>query len=96
MKVINIQAAKTHLSRIVDQAAAGEEIVIAKAGKPLVKIIPYAVARKPRVGGQLKGLIHESDGAWAPDAALETEMTRTSLYPDADDQPARRVAEDSP
>lgn len=94
MKVINIQAAKTHLSRLVDQAAAGEEIVIAKAGKPLVKIIPYAVSRKPRVGGQLKGLIHETDDAWTPDTVLETEMTQTSIYPPSGDQPAQRVAED--
>ncbi len=94
MKVINIQAAKTHLSRLVDQAAAGEEIVIAKAGKPLVKIIPYAVARKPRTGGQLKGLIHETADAWAPDSGLETEMTQTSIYPIGSDQPAQRVAED--
>ncbi|MCC6414527.1 MAG: type II toxin-antitoxin system Phd/YefM family antitoxin, partial [Opitutaceae bacterium] len=34
MNTINIQAAKTHLSRLVEQAAAGEEIVLAKAGKP--------------------------------------------------------------
>ncbi len=94
MKMINIQAAKTHLSRIVERAAAGEEIILAKAGKPLVKIIPYVVARKPRVGGQLKGNIHETSDAWEPDTALETEMTQTSLYPTDSDQPAQRVAED--
>ena len=94
MKVINIQAAKTHLSRIVDQAAAGEEIILAKAGKPLVKIIPYAVARKPRLGGQLKGKIHETPDAWAADTALETEMIETSIYPLNVDSSAQRVAED--
>ena len=94
MKMINIQAAKTHLSRIVERAAAGEEIILAKAGKPLVKIIPYAVSRKPRIGGQLKGKIHETSDAWAPDTSLETEMTHTSLYPIGSDQPAQRVAED--
>jgi len=39
MQTINIHEAKTHLSRLVDQAAAGEPFVIAKAGKPLVKVI---------------------------------------------------------
>jgi prevent-host-death family protein len=39
MQTINIHEAKTHLSRLVDQAAGGEPFVIAKAGKPLVKVI---------------------------------------------------------
>jgi prevent-host-death family protein len=39
MQTINIHEAKTHLSRLVDQAANGEPFVIAKAGKPLVKVI---------------------------------------------------------
>jgi len=49
MKVVNIQAAKTHLSRLVEEAAAGEEIVIAKAGRPYVKLVscvPSTTARK--------------------------------------------------
>lgn len=41
MLIINIHEAKTHLSRLVEQAAHGEPFVIAKAGKPLVKVIPY-------------------------------------------------------
>lgn len=40
MRVINIHEAKTHLSRLVDQAAKGEPFVIAKAGAPLVKVMP--------------------------------------------------------
>ncbi len=68
--------------------------MIAKAGKPLVKIIPYAVAKKPRVGGQLKGKIHETPDAWAPDTALEAEMTQPSFYPVDTDQPESLVAED--
>lgn len=40
MQTINIHQAKTHLSRLVDQAAKGEPFVIAKAGKPLVKVVP--------------------------------------------------------
>ena len=37
---VNIHDAKTHLSRLVDQAAKGEPFIIAKAGKPLVKVVP--------------------------------------------------------
>ncbi|MBK1718155.1 type II toxin-antitoxin system Phd/YefM family antitoxin [Thiocystis violacea] len=40
MRTINIHEAKTHLSRLVEQAAAGEPFVIAKAGRPLVKVLP--------------------------------------------------------
>jgi prevent-host-death family protein len=40
MKAVNIHEAKTHLSRLVDQAAKGEPFIIAKAGKPLVKVTP--------------------------------------------------------
>lgn len=48
MKVLNIQEAKTHLSRLVEQAMAGEEIVIAKAGRPCVRLtrcVPETSAR---------------------------------------------------
>ena len=60
MKTINIHDAKTHLSRLVDQAAKGEPFVIAKAGKPLVKVMalnaPEAsqVARRGFMAGQIK------------------------------------------
>jgi prevent-host-death family protein len=40
MQTVNVHAAKTHFSRLVDQAAAGEEIIIAKAGKPVAKLVP--------------------------------------------------------
>jgi prevent-host-death family protein len=40
MQTVNIHNAKTHLSRLVDQAAKGEPFIIAKAGKPLVKVVP--------------------------------------------------------
>lgn len=40
MHTINIHEAKTHLSRLVDQAATGEAFIIAKSGKPMVKVIP--------------------------------------------------------
>lgn len=53
---INIHAAKTHLSRLVEQAAAGEEIIIAKAGKPMARLVPLEPARRqPRKLGTLAG-----------------------------------------
>jgi prevent-host-death family protein len=47
MRTINLHDAKTHLSRLVDQAAAGEAFIIAKAGRPLVQVIPLDAPPKP-------------------------------------------------
>jgi prevent-host-death family protein len=67
MQTINIHEAKTHLSRLVERAAAGEEIVIAKAGKPLARLVPYApTARAPRRLGMFKGEIDIPDDFDAP------------------------------
>jgi prevent-host-death family protein len=52
---VNLHDAKTHLSRYVDRALAGEEVVIARAGKPLVRLIPVESQLAPRLGGFLKG-----------------------------------------
>jgi prevent-host-death family protein len=54
---VNIHEAKTHLSRLVERAAAGEEIVIARAGKPAAKLVPYRKPREPRRLGTLRGRI---------------------------------------
>jgi prevent-host-death family protein len=48
-KVINIHEAKTHLSRIIDEVAAGAEVIIAKAGEPMARLSP--IARRDRAGG---------------------------------------------
>jgi prevent-host-death family protein len=62
MRTINIHAAKTQLSRLVDDAAAGEEIIIAKAGKPYARLCPLAEApRRERVLGILNGKLHLPD-----------------------------------
>jgi prevent-host-death family protein len=72
MKTINIQAAKTHLSRLVDEAVAGEEIILAKAGKPLVRLVPYRAAGVARTGGQLAGQIVMAPDCWDSDELEES------------------------
>lgn len=52
---VNLHDAKTHLSRYVDRALAGEEVVIARAGKPLVRLVPLETQPAPRQGGFLRG-----------------------------------------
>jgi prevent-host-death family protein len=66
MRTVNIHAAKTHLSRLVDDAAHGEEIVIAKAGKPVARLMPLADGRPKRRLGTLAGKLHVSDDFDAP------------------------------
>jgi prevent-host-death family protein len=63
MRTVNIHEAKTHLSRLVDRAAQGEPFIIAKAGKPLVKVVPLdtPAARTPRRFGFLRGQISVPD-----------------------------------
>ena len=62
---VNLYEAKTQLSALVDQAAAGEEIIIAKNGKPMAKLVAFkqVVRRKP---GRLKGKIWISNDFDAP------------------------------
>jgi prevent-host-death family protein len=61
MRMVNIHSAKTHLSRLVAEVAAGEEIVIAKAGKPVARLLPFEPRREPRQPDLLKGKIWISD-----------------------------------
>jgi prevent-host-death family protein len=59
---VNLYDAKTNLSKLVERAAAGEEIIIAKAGKPKAKLVPYAAPRERRIGGQnLLGITYMAD-----------------------------------
>jgi prevent-host-death family protein len=64
--IINIHEAKTHLSRIVDEVAAGAEVIIAKAGKPMARLTPIAGVRRPKKLGLLKGKIKVPDDFNAP------------------------------
>ena len=54
---VNIHEAKTHLSRLVEQAAAGQETIIAKAGKPMARLVPLVAEPKAKKWGLLKGRI---------------------------------------
>lgn len=59
--LVNIHEAKTHLSRLLEQVAAGEEIVIAKAGKPIAKLVPYHETLAPRTLGGWEGRVWMAD-----------------------------------
>ncbi|OGT67569.1 MAG: antitoxin [Gammaproteobacteria bacterium RIFCSPHIGHO2_12_FULL_45_9] len=50
MRMVNIHDAKTTLSRLVEEVAAGEEIIVAKAGKPMIKLVPLTPPPKRQLG----------------------------------------------
>jgi prevent-host-death family protein len=54
-QVVNVHEAKTHLSRLLDEAHAGKEIILAKAGKPYARLMPLAAAPASRRPGRLSG-----------------------------------------
>ncbi|MFN8439373.1 MAG: type II toxin-antitoxin system Phd/YefM family antitoxin [Caldilineaceae bacterium] len=63
---INIHEAKTHFSRYLLRVLGGEEIVIAKAGTPVARLVPYQQAKTQRVPGSAQGLIQYSTDLNAP------------------------------
>ncbi len=69
--IYNLYEAKTSLSRLVDRAAKGEEIILSKAGKPLAKLVPFRPVPGPRQPGGWEGQIWISEDF---DAPLPTEV----------------------
>jgi prevent-host-death family protein len=66
---VNIHEAKAHLSRLVERAAGGEEIVIARAGKPIARLVGLSTnktSRSPRQPGSMRGRIQIADDFDAP------------------------------
>ncbi len=61
MQLVNIHQAKTNLSKLISKTLEGEDIVIAKAGKPVAKLVAYKEKLKPRKLGLWKGKIWISD-----------------------------------
>jgi prevent-host-death family protein len=57
MRIANIHEAKSQLSKLVERALEGEEVIIARAGKPVVRLVPVGQNDAPRKGGQWKGKV---------------------------------------
>lgn len=61
MEIANIHEAKSQLSKLIEQAMNGEEVIIAKAGQPMVRLMPITPDATPRQGGQWKGRVRIAD-----------------------------------
>ena len=68
---VNVHEAKTHFSRLLEQAHAGEEIIVAKAGKPYARLLPLAPAAGRRQPGRLKGRVDDTFFEALPEAELD-------------------------
>jgi prevent-host-death family protein len=100
-ELFNLHEAKTHLSRLVDQAVGGHDIVIAKAGKPMVRLVPVEGARDARELGFLRGrgdvdgdikrdFEREIEAMFAP--YLPPRSTRKSRSHDGKRQPVKKAS----
>jgi prevent-host-death family protein len=55
--LVNVHEAKTHLSRLLERVAAGEDVVIGRAGRPVARLVPYVEERAPRKPGRWEGRV---------------------------------------
>ena len=68
---VNLPEAKTHFSKLIERVRRGEEIIVAKAGKPVAKLLPIAQGAQVRAPGSARGRITLSDDF---DAALPSDL----------------------
>lgn len=66
MKTVNVHQAKTHLSRLIERAHGGEEIVIAKSGTPYARLVPLQTRQPERRSGTLKGAVEITKSFFEP------------------------------
>jgi prevent-host-death family protein len=67
---VNIHEAKTHLSRLVERVEAGEEVVIARAGRPVARLVPIRARTQPRVPGLWRDQVVIADDFDAPNEEI--------------------------
>lgn len=77
---VNIHEAKTHLSKLLERVAVGEEVIIAKAGKPIAKIVSIE-APKTRIFGSAKGEFTVPDSFNDPDPEIEALFYEGDIFP---------------
>jgi prevent-host-death family protein len=86
LRVVNVHQAKTHLSRLIDDAHAGETILLAKAGKPWARLMPLAPPPPQRIPGRLRsqGPLSNPNALLEPMAANElASWDESNLLPGA-------------
>jgi prevent-host-death family protein len=80
-KIVNVHEAKTHLSRLLNRVEAGEEVTIAKAGRPVARLVPIADTSWKRPLGMDKGKVWIADDFDAPDPELIADFEDGDIEP---------------
>jgi prevent-host-death family protein len=73
-ETVNIHDAKTHLSRLIERVEAGDEIVIARAGRPVARLVPLRRASGPRIPGRWREQITIAPDFDAPNARIARDL----------------------
>lgn len=79
---MNMHEAKTTLSKLVEEVQAGEDVVIARAGKPVARLVPYVERRQPRKPGAMKGQIWMAPNFDDPDPELIALFEDGPVFPE--------------
>ncbi|MBA4063055.1 MAG: type II toxin-antitoxin system prevent-host-death family antitoxin [Isosphaera sp.] len=82
MHVVNVSQAKAQLTQLMKRVLAGEEVVIARAGEPLIRLTIYQPDLAPREGGQWRGKVRIAADFDAPDPELERLFYEGPLFPE--------------
>ncbi len=86
-KQVNVYEAKTQLSKLLEQVEAGDEIVIARHGRPVARLVPLQRTAAPRELGTLRGKIWIADDFDEPDPELEDLFYNGPIFPDEGESP---------
>lgn len=81
---VNIHEAKTHLSKLLERVALGEEVIIAKAGTPVAKLVPFDDQPQTRVFGSARGEFTVPDDFDEADAEIEALFYEGEIFPSTD------------
>jgi prevent-host-death family protein len=82
---VNIHEAKTNLSKLLERVALGEEVIIAKAGTPVAKLVPFDPQPKIRIFGSAKGEFTVPEDFNEPDPEIEDMFYEGTLFPQKKD-----------
>jgi prevent-host-death family protein len=78
---VNIHEAKTHLSKLLERVAVGEEVIIAKSGVPVARLVPFDQQPQIRIFGSARGEFTIPDDFNAPDPEVEALFYESELFP---------------
>ena len=90
--IVNVHAAKTNLSRLLERVESGEEIVIGRAGKPIARLVPYVEVPRRRWFGSMRGEIRTLPGFDEQDVTIARDFDESATRPLECAGRVRRVA----